>query len=768
MPKNEKYREKPTNSKRTVSELGGQGQDQDQDLSKYRKQRKQDEENSKDIKIEQQGEKTYSKKQPKKISKQSTPSLDEEIKNDHDESFNQHVRSEYFTRFEGVSTQQFNADPLKFSDTYFRSQYSRRPKDPEYEKTFKHNVLFNGKTKGFDKTGTFKSPFGKIKFATNKLKLPKDIEHASLYNEMLDFRDASCKRILDGCKNLDRDLVKVHHENNYPCLMVHIPYPHKVQTSRDLAFNDNVWNNLLLSYYGGIVNALAVIRHIPIEIVQRSSFGHFLPSLAETWQSFRINVGIVPQCYEKILIDALEILVNSNLIKLEYQTTKNFASTFNQQIEHYNRSKLNEYRKLFSEGYANKSSKIFNEKLKKSLEKEWKENADEENADGIYEKLITVANSGEVKFQLNIVKQFKESETLSSIMWHKAHFQGKSLLSEAFRQIEGREFLSTKVMEHYIEDKKVSLQPIEELLGHMKWTENSITRNEKIKNYLLEFKKLKFEATRIPKYNDEFVNLVEKILTVLKHEQIKNISQKNLYEELERAHLEFAASPFDFKDIDVDFGSDSDEEGDFEDKQKIYGKKLIVNTGIMAINLAYYTAFKMLNNPQVIIENMYYETVEAIKTTGLRHDSKKESKGKIVLTDINYCVNNGKLNKNTALANLNKDIIPIIDVTSATTTHIHEVVWKALGTVLVVFTVSSGLKNQQGGGDLNPYGTIRIFTRDKDKIGRIYTKMKGYLVSGSGSGSGSGHGNINTQLIRKSYKAIGMVPTNKKIFAEDL
>lgn len=99
--------------------------------------------------------------------------------------------------------------------------------------------------------------------------------------------------------------------------------------------------------------------------------------------------------------------------------------------------------------------------------------------------------------------------------------------------------------------------------------------------------------------------------------------------------------------------------------------------------------------------------------------------------------------------------------------------------VEIIFLVSSGLKNEQCGADNNPYGTLRIVTKNKDELNNIYEMGCKILKENTScdskpssdvKASPNPPSNIfpsRAHKIRKAYKRRGFVPRNIDFFRKD-
>jgi hypothetical protein len=147
----------------------------------------------------------------------------------------------------------------------------------------------------------------------------------------------------------------------------------------------------------------------------------------------------------------------------------------------------------------------------------------------------------------------------------------------------------------------------------------------------------------------------------------------------------------------------------------------------------------------------------------------KPANANVIVKDINACVNNGDPSKsgNEKIAErYPKAEVWIIDPTSASTTDMHEVYkqFEAASKAKLLVFASSGLKNEQGGADMNNYGTMRVFAKsDGDKGAQAVVSE----VMGGVAGSDRGL-SLFAHTHRRTMQRMGMVPTNKSIVTGDV
>ncbi|MFC1567162.1 hypothetical protein ACFL4A_04925, partial [bacterium] len=149
-----------------------------------------------------------------------------------------------------------------------------------------------------------------------------------LYDLGLEYRLKLCQKVKEkfdeDSVGMQSKYIAVNVANDYPNVMVHIDlkqiltdYSFKVlkyKGSNILKASSGTKKSFtvfLMSYYTGIVNYMAQKKDFKITMTERSSFGFFSPTIAETCESFRINFGIVHPDYIDVHVEALRYLNDS-------------------------------------------------------------------------------------------------------------------------------------------------------------------------------------------------------------------------------------------------------------------------------------------------------------------------------------------------------------------------------------------------------------------------------------------------------------------------
>ncbi|OXU26561.1 hypothetical protein TSAR_014715, partial [Trichomalopsis sarcophagae] len=367
-------------------------------------------------------------------------------------------RSEYKTRFQGSSA--FVMSDSLYWGTYFRStspggncdRIARMQCNKVYD-----NFNIN-KPRCSDKTPWAFTEYNQIFDSEIKCKnIYKNNISSLLYDDLLRYKIYICRTVIDKflARKRNQSKINVYFLNEFPCILVQIPEFAK--------------------------------HNIPIELMIRSSFGHNIPSVSETKTSFRINFGVVPECYAK---DEINL--------------------HNQKVQKYF-----------------------------SLVEDWKAN------ESARDLLCKNGDSSGRKVSYQITRQNCYVDLLADY----AHQLCSDEIENLAKPLE-------EVLKKLIYDNKATLNNEE---------------NESIKN------DIKF-WDMIQKMSSVFTMLVD--ITDL----INNKKIKGLYRLLEKANLEFVKNRANQCGQDG-YGSSSDCEINFENTS-FYSKKIIVNTGMRAINLA--------------------------------------------------------------------------------------------------------------------------------------------------------------------------------------
>lgn len=631
-------------------------------------------------------------------------------------------RSEFHCRYPSLFDM---TDPVRWS-TYHRSDFKK------IEGTTKDLFKFQGNQESittgmYPKTGNFYNPFhfARYKKALKPVKKALAISEPALwYDRLLEQQKNMAAYVVAQVNERDPDIL-INADNNYTCVLFSLPKPADEK-------NPKIWSQFLSVYLIAFANTLADERGINIEMVHRSSFGCLRPSVADCGESVRVNLGLTPKPYADCVIDAImflqKLVKNQNAFEIPFQSV-----ALTKTLKNYNK--------------------------------------------------IKSTKTKPVDIQLR--------DTLWNTLWAPGDSSNKSFASQIFRKSVVKECLVDLIqnacldhpLEEIFQDKKACnkafVEPLKKVLQSIKLNGKSLSMqldSDDLTSYEWG------EAEKV--VDDEFWALVKEMAELLgatKKEVatlVKEQKTEDLHSCFEAWIANFIFQPKADQSVEDGNGSDSDEEGELEIKgepQTIHAKKIITATGMRAIQLIHAVSRKYLHDTYQIdplyltftASQMYYETDEALSKHPIPidyvHDKpKKRVQTNVAFFDVNHCnTTHEEMTDEIALID-KKDRICAIDVTSATTREIQETLvrlYEERPNLEIILTISSGLKNEQAMGDYNPYGTVRIFSKNRESLDVIYDDLveleeqAGYLHP------------KESHLIRKSAKLAGMTPTNASILS---
>ncbi|AKU22916.1 hypothetical protein ACZ75_17070 [Massilia sp. NR 4-1] len=566
-----------------------------------------------------------------------------------------------------------------------------------------------------------------------------------LYDKSLAYRTQSAKYVADNLKNLNRLQVRMY--NDYPAVMVHFDArtwmgcKNKTELNALEAANTS-FNEFLMSHYAGIVNAEAAKRGMSTPMVERSSFGHHTPSVAVTGSSFRINLGMMPPAYAEVHISALRIL-NAELDTLRQALTKPHGVSLNKirNSAHFEEIAKAEnllqlaFSRVEVRGLRLISNAVRNLSVKNAVDAESYAAhlaPDIDHGDSLQNALRNLLAKVEVK---------TDQSTSTSVPPDSYSYDMSGAASRAAAPAPGASAPPAGLAGTYAGYLDAYRAKFERL-AHS--TPDEATRHH-----------MQALAATLHSGNPDLAGSLD----VASHLLMVHTLDK------------MAVGPTDMPDID--YGSDSDLD-DIEDKagkgiEDLKASKVITHNGMRSLIKATESALQLLTDadegstPTVAYAHPYYETPGAIKETvsGLAA-TKKGGEAAIVIKDINACVTDGKESssgKGIAEEFPNAKAW-IIDTTSATTEKMGEVLnqFKDAPVPGVLYFVSSGLKNEQGGADVNNYGTMRVFVKSghdasDQQLGEILSNI---------DNTDKGLARFSHEY-RRTMKEMDLVPTNRSI-----
>ena len=254
------------------------------------------------------------------------------------------------------------------------------------------------------------------------------------------------------------------------------------------------------------------------------------------------------------------------------------------------------------------------------------------------------------------------------------------------------------------EENEMSEKPLIRLLNSLNYESVRVTVNVKSEMYQYINKKKEFQKGEKEDENQEikqdlcFWYLLREIFMTISDDTsfLKDKKLNGLYAELESINLKFIQIIQQKDPGENSIGSDSEGEGSFKNSENFHSKKIILSTGMRAINLAVYIAFYYfkcfekvkIEKKDIDCSYMYYETSESIdfitseffeilcpsNSTNLR----ESIKAKILFFDLNHCdtkcCNESTLsdNKISKLIENFEKVVCVLDYTSGTTEKIKK------------------------------------------------------------------------------------------------
>ena len=644
-------------------------------------------------------------------------------------------RCEYYTRMHSTSI--FAMQDTKYFGTYYRStirggesdryshilakkQKTEKKHKKIYKKTYDNSSLNNNKkvTARDAKTGSFNNPLFLDEYKEallGTLRPEFGPTPPLLYDAVLKYKRKSCQLLMEKCKYVNFKEIVIGYNNNYSCIMVYIPKLEK-------KLNIESWYAIAMAYFIAHANHEAINAELPIEIVQRSSFGHYIPAVGTTGESFRINIGLIPDKYQEILINALQTLDDTIKELQEAQFTIEDLIFMNPKIN------------------------SFNEKNNKDKNK-------------------------------NNVDNWEES------VWNTLHKKGTSNSNYcvAYELTRKRRYVDILADMISVELSKPSPDltiPLKKLMLKLDYSRTRVTLSVNDNDFRYLKEKYKFSNDSYKCEDHDFWIIIGDICSSLGVNPISITTDiKGIYAKLEKFNLDFIASKSKEFESKNGIGSDSECDIDIPSNESLHHMKIVTATGMKAINLAVYLSFVYLVKHSKIVkykisaDNMYYETIKAIETINLppsnsdkNNTLQKERKNScdaspLLIFDLNHCHSSKKDSRTLEVELKNhKEKMPIIlDYTSATTDEINNAVEISMKKTDLVFLVNSGLKNEQAAADINPYGTIRIIGKSQELTQEIYqTASKILTINGDILPKASHQVRMAYKSVRAAISAINI------------
>lgn len=710
-------------------------------------------------------------------------------------------RCEYYARFEGTTAFAMNEED--YWGTYHRSESSRFFSEMGGRKGSQFLSPCVDKPQNANSfhahIGGYFTPFSTDQYA-NAVNVREQIVvsegTANVRDHLLLYKNKMARIVVNSFesfnkKNQQRFKIKykkdkfylrpiVYTDSDYPCVLVQLPALNPSQTKNPAAEywekHPKPFQSLLLSSFIAFLNVEAMRANIPIEMVLRAGFGHNLPSVCETNNTFRINVGLIPECYAKLIGKSL-FQLNKVIGQISDAKSKPapFDNAFLARVRSYNAKKLKK---------AIHKKEIYKE-LRSSRDFQKAENSDE-SFDRLYQAFLKVNKTRKSEGQARFTPVRLKNKTIWEAIRQAGDSMGKSILSECFRKKWTEDWFANQVMDALLAQSE---NPIEDALCQLL---KCLSYGEKVTlNYRRMRQELKIGKPKFQFESRSFKNFYSqdhefsKVVQMLCDAFLVKKPLKELYAVLESAGTNLFLKYKSIKktpDI-FDYGSDSefsdelsDEDIESREKHHMSHFKFRVCSGMKAIVLAAYGAKSYLCSHGVKrskedIEQMYYESESALKMIKISQEVTKNVMGEIasgiLYFDLNHCNTTNKQNNPSLSEKLNgSDNIAVIvlDHTSSTMGNTQQALRQCFSqkNVRLVMLVDSGLKNNQGGIDLNPYGELRICGRDRKTTAQVAEMMKKAL---SEADKISPKTNEGVRVFKKkglSFSLYNLYKTNKK------
>lgn len=642
-------------------------------------------------------------------------------------------RCEYRTRLSGTTV--YPMDDRQHWNTYTRSHASRSPVKLEYD-----GVESPDKMLGFAaKAGGYSNAYGAHPNYRDSIRSPQGrkpkrrkitggktpaLPELHIGDRLLQYRQRSAQHIVQAVRAKQAN-IRLNANNQYPCVLLETPLLPTATDIEDKKRRETAitcWTTFVIAHLLGLINYLAWSQGIPIEIVMRSSFGHYLPAVAECGRSIRIDMGLVPTAYLDVIVEAIEQLYevfdHEYLVQLQKKRVpRRYSEVLNLYYGEECTPATEQWAWLWSKADKKGKAAIFQITQRKHI-----------HLEAIADETYAIAR----KFNTD-----------------------KSKRRSAFIGLVGELATGFKV-----EKQRLTF------LTPDKWFRKT-KRNRDI-------------AKQEPVYDEEFFLMLRSYLESLGGESQKfTTSISGLFRYIDSCHQKLSRyAAHHFFQVDGDGpGSDSETEcdiGEGQSKRHLVSRKIVTNSGMRAIHLSRRCAElwygRRVPSKEIKICHMYYETAEALKKVEIRLDigraARLDQRGnqtdelpiKILYFDLNYCnVDQDPLSPEPSFEQYH---IVVLDHTSSVSERVREYVDRILlrsqdTEVQVLMLVSSGLKHEQGGADQNSYGTIRIMSREKVLTDRLYEGL--VATEGSYKHPGESH------AIRRAYKNFGFLARTKNL-----
>ena len=612
-------------------------------------------------------------------------------------------------------------------------------------------------------------------FHRNQLSRPSDPDQleepdetsggdGELYDRALEYRLALCRQVVQRSGQLSKLRVLV--ANDYPLVMVRFDLakfmgeysktPEKVSSGTAKAFT-----SFLMNYFIGVVNFYARDAGLNITMVERSSFGFLTPSIAETGESFRINTGLMPPTYARVLAQALKKL-DAELSHLAIE----------------------------GQPMSGPLPKLTDEIYRSYLEKDGEAEASDDEEE--QQESPTESAQGDKVSKLGKLSDFM------NLALFPIEKRSKTTIANAVRNRASLDFVNASAFNALGDQKPFALgETLARLLSGLQVEKNTLKTKAPdaaaYGNVATRATPRGFDRSTEVQFTDLLAFLRLRLLKLAQDADAqKSIGGRDLAQRLlgivpliygDSPHLEIALELvnelillYSIKTaerqgtLDDGYGSDSDEEDapDDELRRPLRAKKIITHNGMRAL-IASMLASQTVVFPKqakstssrkmtVFLGDAYYEMSDALKLSKTDVSLVKTPAADVLVTDINACVTGEEVPDATEQLTSTAYTVWIIDTTSATQAQSAAVVEAfRRSPAKLLYLVSSGFKMEQLGADRNQYGTIRAFADNDEKgetqLGSVFAAIR---TSDKPLAAVS-------HVYRRIMKSLGAIPRNRNL-----
>jgi hypothetical protein len=593
-----------------------------------------------------------------------------------------------------------------------------------------------------------------------------------LYDKQLNYKNRQLKLLKEKLPQGGYAKIKPDVYNDYPCLMVdltkitgNLRTKLSLDRGKPTGADKAAFSKFVMSYYTGLVNRVAVENGMNTLMTQRQSFGFATPSIADTADSFRVNLGMMPPKYTAVHLKAMELL-NVELTKM-MDNDGEFARGVESKIPNYDSYLRTSVTKDDEDEDSGNESDDESDASDESEEVQHSANDETDWRKFAFSK-IEKSTAGKTGIQ-NITRNQWNLDNVNQMA-----FNGKSL----------NDSLKTNLANIHVDDKGKKLTSIgtgknlykkpedrDAIDSHLPDLDTGSLDNHFGELLQSHREKLTGLLDRFPdqkELNTQFKKLVDDLTPqnsglAYHYDLINDYLALYAAIDLDRNPSGNEVRGIGSKPVEESYGSESEAEdfaGDTRLKRKLKVKKIIANSGMDAIYSAIeHEIDKSGKNLVIDKKSVYYELDNKYIKAYASTSEDKPNATKLLLMDANPAVTQaGQATSDLSELDSSNAKIWVIDTTSSTQTQMQEIVDKFRTNTNKperLYLVSSGFKNEQWGADKNSYGTVRIIT-DSDREGDIDDAIKKYRSTHKPTVEVA-------HAYRRLLKDLGFVPRDEEI-----